>query len=669
MKKVDFSTAKFYVADFETTVYTGQKETEVWAAALTSPIMSYDDEVKVFNNIDEFLECCVNLTRTESAIVYFHNLKFDGSFILSYLLRQGFKVPEHEGDMPNPEQLPPGEFTYNVNSMGAWYTITICTGEYYLQFRDSLKLLPFSVDKIGKDFNTKHRKLSIEYTGVRHANGVISEEEKAYIRNDVLVVKEALQIMFEEGHNKLTIGSCCMQEFKRTLTKAQFNTFFPLVQNMRIDPSKYGYSDLDSYVRASYHGGWCYVVKGKDKRVVTNGSTADVNSLYPSMMSSESGNYYPVGEGFIHKCKNNVIPDKYKDTAQWYYFVRLKTSFKLKQGYLPFIQLKNNPLYSPNECLESSDWVRPNGERRTHYVDEDGSIKPIAPELVLSCTDFDLIQKHYDLYNTEIYDFVVFRTLKGVFDKYIDKYREIKMKSKGAQRQLAKLFLNNLYGKFATSPLTYYKEAYIENDILKWKAIRGADREGVYIPIGAAITSYARAFTITAAQANYYGVNKPGFIYADTDSIHCDIPPQMIKGIKVDPNAFCCWKLESTWDKGIFVRAKTYIEHVTEEDCEPVDIPYYNIKCCGMPDTCKAVINRALERKDIERVTGIMPPLDKTIAEKYENDELSLELMTNGMILDDFRIGLEVGGKLMPRQIPGGTLLMETTFKMRNLSL
>ena len=51
MKKVDFKSANYFVADFETTVYTGQKETEVWAAALTSAISSYDDEVSVFNNI------------------------------------------------------------------------------------------------------------------------------------------------------------------------------------------------------------------------------------------------------------------------------------------------------------------------------------------------------------------------------------------------------------------------------------------------------------------------------------------------------------------------------------------------------------------------------------------------------------------------------------------
>ena len=43
----------------------------------------------------------------------------------------------------------------------------------------------------------------------------ITEKEKEYIANDVLAVKEALEIMFTEGHNKLTIGSCCLEEYKK----------------------------------------------------------------------------------------------------------------------------------------------------------------------------------------------------------------------------------------------------------------------------------------------------------------------------------------------------------------------------------------------------------------------------------------------------------------------
>lgn len=43
----------------------------------------------------------------------------------------------------------------------------------------------------------------------------ITDEEKKYIANDVLVVKEALEIVFKEGHNGVTIGSCCLKELEK----------------------------------------------------------------------------------------------------------------------------------------------------------------------------------------------------------------------------------------------------------------------------------------------------------------------------------------------------------------------------------------------------------------------------------------------------------------------
>ena len=49
-------------------------------------------------------------------------------------------------------------------------------------------------------------------------------------------------------------------------------------------------------------------------------------------------------------------------------------------------------------------------------------------------------------------------------DLYIEKYRKIKETSKGAQRQLAKLFLSSLYGKMATSPESSHKIAYQTDD-------------------------------------------------------------------------------------------------------------------------------------------------------------------------------------------------------------
>ena len=78
------SIKKIYVADFETTVFDGQDSTEVWAAAL---VELYTENVLVFNSIDKFFEYVYAMKH--NSIIYFHNLKFDGSFILDYLVRIG----------------------------------------------------------------------------------------------------------------------------------------------------------------------------------------------------------------------------------------------------------------------------------------------------------------------------------------------------------------------------------------------------------------------------------------------------------------------------------------------------------------------------------------------------------------------------------------------------
>ena len=112
----------------------------------------------------------------------------------------------------------------------------------------------------------------------------------------------------------------------------------------------------------------------------------------------------------------------------------------------------------------------------------------------------------------------------------------------------------------ATSTNSSFKVVRVdETGILKFREIPRNNKAPVYIPCGAAITSYARNFTIRAAQANYHGVDAPGFIYADTDSIHCDLPPEQIKGIAIHDTEFCCWKIESEWDEAFFTRQKTYI--------------------------------------------------------------------------------------------------------------
>lgn len=644
---------RYFMCDFETTVYKGQVNTEVWASA---SVELFTEDVKIFHSIEEQFDYFKSLDTNICA--YYHNLKFDGAFWLSYLLvdlefKQAYtplNEQETEVEWLKEKEMPNNSFKYSISDKGQWYTIIIKVNNHFIEIRDSLKLLPFSVKRIGQSFGTKHKKLDMEYTGFRYAGCNITEKEKEYIANDVLVVKEALEIMFTEGHNKLTIGSCCLEEYKKIMGKEDYETLFPSLTDYLLDTSEHKYTNADTWIRKSYKGGWCYLVKGKENQIKTNGTTADVNSLYPSMMSSESGNAYPVGKPTFWV--GNFIPDEALKSNR-YYFVRIKTRFYLKPNYLPFIQIKGNYLYKGTEALESSDvYDKKTDKYYDHYYDKAGNLHDTRVELTLTMTDFILMKEHYELVDFEILDGCYFFTATGIFDEYMEKYKKIKLESKGALRELAKLFLNNLYGKMASSEDSSFKVAIVkENKALGFISVPANDKQAGFIAVGSAITSYARNFTIRAAQKNYYGKDKRGFIYADTDSIHCDLKPEEIKGIKVHDRNFCCWKLESCWDEAIFTRQKTYIEHVTHEDLEPIDNQYYNVKCAGMPQKCKDLF-----------VTSMLGDEPKE-NDKYTEDEI--KFLKTKRTLEDFKIGLKIPGKLIPKRIRGGVLLVDTTYEMR----
>ena len=642
-----------FAADFETTVYKGQERTDVWSSAF-SELFTETEDVTIHHTIKETYNYFSTLK--EDVIAYYHNLKFDGAFWLDFLMNElGYTTALTEvqsGEQKaekwlDNKNMKPKTLKCSISSMGQWYTITIKTEKNIIELRDSLKLLPFTLARIGKSFKLKHQKLEMEYDGFRFPGCEITEEEKAYIANDVLVLREALEFMFSEGHDKLTIGACCLSEFVKGYGKEDYDSIFPDIYKIPIDES-YGAPNAGEYIRKSYRGGWCYVVKAKRNEIKTNGTTADVNSLYPSMMSSESGNRFPVGRPTFYSMKNasDTMKKWWLDkimmcanTMQQYYFVRFRTRFYLKHGKLPFIQIKNSFRFCGTDSLETSDYYdKKEGRYYTQWYKPDETGKPVltdtAVTLTMTMIDLKLMFEHYDVVNFELLDFCCFNTEIGLFDDYMEKYKNIKQNSTGAMRELAKLFLNNLYGKMAASTDSSFKVPFVKPDgVIGLRDVSANDKKPGYIPVGSAITSYARNFTIRAAQQNYYGTDEPGFIYADTDSIHCDLPPEALKGIRVHPTDFCAWKLESCWDTAIFTRQKTYIEHITKENLEPIDSPYYNVKCAGMPESCKKLFVKGMANNEYQ--------------------------------LTDFKIGLVLPGKLMPRRIKGGILLTETTFEMR----
>lgn len=629
------------MSDFETTVYAGQDKTEVWAAATVPIGPEYDkNDVIIQSSIKEYfdyLKRVINETNS-NLIVYFHNLKFDGTFIIDYLMREGHNQNYHKtyngyyvGKLSSS-----GDFTYNISEMGQWYNIKMNYRHYTIEFRDSAKLLPFSVRELGEAFNTMYKKMHIEYEGDRKPGDKITAQERDYICADVLIVKECLEHLFSEGHDGLTIGACCYKEWKLSqgyYSNLMLRADFPDLNQIS---TPWNGETVDEFIRKSYKGGWCYVnPKYQDKVIEHEGLTIDANSMYSSQMHSSSGNEFCIGKPnfFVGMPSKELL-----DNEHSYFFIRFKCSFNLKPGMLPTVQIKGNPRYRGNEWLTTSD-INIKGIRISH-IEEDGEIKPVTVELTMTETDFEVFIQHYDIDNFEALGGVWFKTVSGIFDKYIDKYMEQKQQNKGPKREIAKLFLNNLYGKLSSNQKSNNHICVMEDDRIKFDTME-TEKESGYIAIGAQITSYARRQIIKYAQRHY-----KDFCYSDTDSIHMIDRGQVID-IPIDDKKLGYWKIEARWSAARFVRQKTY--------CEQFKDGSYNVKCCGMTERVKNIIAKALSEEVIE--------FDEDITSDYNNSEI--EFINSGMTLYDFTSGFMIDGVLKSKIISGGVILESRTFRIK----
>lgn len=516
---------KLYTADFETT--TDLEDCRVWAYALCE--IGNIDNFIYGNSIDDFMKICRD--RNENKKIWFHNLKFDGAFILYWLLSHGYKCIKDKADRHDKT------FTTLISDMGQFYSIEV----YFdvtknitnkVTFLDSLKILNFSVEKIAKSFDLPIRKLEIDYHEKREVGHILTQEEIDYIRNDVEIMSRALDIMFKQGHTKMTIGSDALSNFKEMIN---FKNYFPVLDK-----------EIDEFIRLSYKGGWVYVNPLYKEKQVEKGIVIDKNSMYPSQM------YYkdmPFGDPIFYK-------GKYKENILYpLYIQQLTCSFEIKDNMLPTIQVKNYvSSFNPQEYLTTS-----NGELVT---------------LTLTNVDLELFFKHYNVSDITYHGGFMFKKIKGLFKKYIDYWMNEKNKAKkdgnSAMYLISKLFLNSLYGKFGLNPNVRGKYPSLEDDVLKYHFYPSEERDSIYCPLASFITSYARYDIIENAQAirdyTLKKYNKDYFLYTDTDSIHCLYltEEELEKIIHLDEYKLGAYKVENVFRRGLFIRQKCYIEEDEE---------------------------------------------------------------------------------------------------------
>lgn len=597
------------MADFETT--TDPNDVRVWAACAVD--IETQKIAHLGNNIDDFFA----FLQGKNTKVWFHNLRFDGEWILYYLLTHGYKWVKGVDNDGNKVPLKNKEFTSLITDEGLFYSIEVMFKRHEktrklekVTFFDSLKKLPFPVRRIAKAFNLEMAKGSINYTQERPEGWKLTEEEKEYIMTDCKIVAEALKIQFKQGLDRMTNASDAMASFKNGIGgDDMFRKWFPELPLA-----------LDEEIRLSYRGGYVYLKPEYRNVRGMLGITFDVNSLYPSIMYDRLLPYgYPVFfEG------QPVFDERYP-----LYIMHFKCCFELKKGHLPTLQVKGTRRFVETEYLTTS-------RTKIGRTEEN---RPV--ELYLTNVDYALFLDHYDIIGEPEYiNGWKFKGASGMFKDYIDYWMHIKETSTDALRQLAKLQLNSLYGRFAQNPKTKRKIPYldIETGCVRYSVPKEYEyRESVYTPMACFITAYSREKTIRSAQAVY-----DRFIYADTDSLHL-IGHEEPNNLDIHPTNLGAWKNEGAFVDSKFLRAKTYIE-ATEHNEEDT-----------LKNYAQALTNP--HAYDLQRTgEGVYYRLRKvTCAGMPDNVKEYVDF-------DNFAPGESFPGKLMPRRYPGGVVLEEVTF-------
>ena len=603
----------YYCADFETnTTPESLLDNPVWLWAFAPVGASQEFQVRTGNSIEGFITYCEQLAERTlgNPVVYFHNLKFDGNFIIPQLFLNGYeyvdKIPFKASERET--------YTFNVlrSKQGAFYTITLVSpcGKI-LTFRDSLKIITGSIKQMPYMFGfaDELKKLPFaeeDYKRIRPAGYEANEAEIAYCKHDVLVLCRALQELHRGGFDFdcLTTGSFAWQNVCDSLGGGR--------QSQSFRQSMFSLDDDEwLFAREAYAGGITICNPRYAGRILEQtGRTDDVNSMYPNVMCNYPLPYgkgrYGAGSplGLEFTTPKGRKSTKHNEGTVW--IARLKCHMVLKPGQMA--------IYTPKSCSPDNPfiplWTR--GERVTDTHER--SKEPI--EIVITSVDWENLNHHYEFQDVEWVEHYLYPSRSDLFKGYVEKFIKQKVDNKKAgvpgKVYTAKLCLNSAYGKLGQRSYCDELAPFIGTDgVLKWSdkidLSKSPVKHGRPMHMAAFITAWARHILCEHIRAV-----GDRFCYADTDSVHylgTDAP----EGTRIDPYELGAWDNESIWTRAVFVRPKAYYE-VFEDGTE-------NIKLAGCPSS-----------------------------------------ILKGVKIEDFNIGLTLHGKKVPKLHPRGVILEDTDY-------
>lgn len=536
-----------------------------------------------------------------NAIIFFHNMKFDAYNILYALLTLGYIYTD------DIKQL--------VIQDSSWYTFRLNYRGISLEFRDSYKLISQPLRSFQKTFGLSIGKSTEDswkdrLDEVATVNALLNRTEPGlmeYALLDVDVLQAGLDKFWElqggKKASKLTAASLAYSEWLSVIEEHGYRTADGVYHK--------GFSEVDKKKKLSivmdddmpkfihditnytYRGAVCYPNPDYTNKTLKGIYVyIDANSLYPSAMlpsvqgrnrynQMELTHCYPVGVPV--RLKSMPTEEIMKDRRH-VSFLKLRIKAKIKpDAVIPFVSLGRqgrvgegfNRLYRTNEFLREID--------ETFWV---------------TSIDYRSIQNYYDIEELEFIEGIIYtpeNTSNDIFNEYISKWRRIKEQAaregNAGLKQLAKIMLNSLYGKFAQSIdniETFFE--FGENGSLTVSEGSFDGKTSLKnMGIAAMITSYAREILLDVANI----LSPEEFLYCDTDSIiMTESGWRKIREVKglLDKAEFGCWDVEHIVKEVKILHQKCYM--ITEFEAFQRDHKRERtvVKCAGASEDIKRFI-------------------------------------------------------------------------------
>lgn len=443
----------------------------------------------------DFYNCLIELlavTPEYCLIVYVHNLAYEFQFI-----RKWFKW----------------EKVFAIKSRTPVYART-CEG---VEFRCSYILSGYSLAKLAEQLHTHTiKKLvgDLDYRLIRHSKTQLTDAEKAYCMNDILIVmayidermhadKSISNIpLTKTGYVRRYCKNACFYDpdIPRKKSYKHFR-YHEMISSLTIEKDEY------TELKEAFEGGFTHAGAFYSGVVVNDVTSYDFTSSYPYVMVSEQ---FPMSKG---KHVRITSIEEFETYLKYYACMFRADFYGIKDTFI------YDHYISASKCRGIQNAVKDNGR----IVSADHI------QITLTEKDFEVIRKTYKWESLTVSGFWVYHKaylptdfIKAILKLYADKTQLKNVAGKEAEYQSAKEMANSAYG-MAVMDVVQEENEY-ENDA--WKPTCIPDLQAcinsynssygrfLFYPWGVWVTAYARYNLWTGI----YNLAED-YVYADTDSI------------------------------------------------------------------------------------------------------------------------------------------------------